>query len=96
LVDIPLTGKFYSDFEALGRAEFDINPGDCDDYAFGLERFRDMFVEVRRQLHLAYQRKQRSYNLRKREFSFQVGDLGWRKNVLFCNKLNLLKNLIYI
>lgn len=84
----PLTGKFYSDCEVLSRAEFEINPGDRNDYAFELEHFRDVFLEVKKQLHLAYQRNQRSYNLRKREFSFRVGDLVCRKKYVLSNAPN--------
>ena len=82
----PISGKFYGRIEADGDME--IMPGDRDTYAANLKELSPIFMEIRKKLHAAYERNARQYNLRKREASFNEGDLVWRRNKVLSDAAN--------
>lgn len=84
----PLTGKFYSDSERLIDGKLELAPGDRNLYSSNLGNLVDVFKKVKNCLHSAYERNSRTYNLRKREFVFSVGDYVWRKNYVLSNAAN--------
>lgn len=56
-----------------------------------IEKFSDLptiFGKVTSSLHKAYERNAKTYNLRKREMRFSVGDLVWRRNKVLSNAAN--------
>ncbi|XP_030767447.1 uncharacterized protein LOC115891183 [Sitophilus oryzae] len=71
-------GQFYR--SEVPHEDLEIVPGDCNSYAANLQNFKDIFIQVRSNLHLAHERNSRSYNLRKRDVSFNVGDHVWHRN----------------
>ena len=75
---VPLFGDYYSNPPVSEKAE--IIPGSREDYAEGLADLGKIFSDVRKRLHQAYERNAKSYNLRKRDLSFKVGDKVWRPN----------------
>jgi hypothetical protein len=75
---VPLFGDYYSNPPLDEKAE--IIPGSREAYAEGLADLGNIFSDVRKRLHQAYERNAKSYNLRKRDLSFKVGDKVWRPN----------------
>lgn len=75
---VPLSGKYYG--QVTSTADIELLPGDRNTYAEGLKALTQIFAEVRNKIHLAHQRNAAAYNLRKRDFSFEVGDKVWRRN----------------
>lgn len=43
-------------------------------------------------IHSAHERNSRAYNLRRRDFSFHVGDYIWRKNYVLSSAANQLSS----
>lgn len=84
----PLSGKYYEDSQEVINRDIEINPGNRDSYASNVSNLKDVFVDIRNRLDLAYQRNSRAYNLRKRDFSFNVGDYVWRKNHILSSAPN--------
>lgn len=80
---VPISGEYY-DF-SINDQSVEILPGDRNTYAENLTEFRKLFVEIRNKLHSAYERNLKSYNLRKRDVSFNVGDKVWRVNKVLSN-----------
>jgi len=69
---------------AVSREDFELGETEeCPDRTTTHEertrRFRDMFEKCQRNLRSANERQARYYNLRRRDASFQVGQLVWRK-----------------
>lgn len=75
---IPLSGKYYG--QITSTADIELLPGERDTYVEGLTSLSQIFAEVRNKIHSAYQRNAATYNLRKRDFSFEAGDKVWRRN----------------
>lgn len=82
----PISGKFYGRLDV--NADIEVTPGNRDTYAANLKELEPIFVEVRKKLHAAYERNARQYNLRKRDVSFNVGDLVWRRNKVLSDAAN--------
>ena len=80
---IPISGNYYG--QVKFSEDFEIMPGDRNSYASELKNLYSVFSEVRKKLHAAYERNSKSYNLRRRDLSFQVGDLVWRRNKVLSN-----------
>lgn len=72
---VPPTGDYY------GIKNFvELQPGDSKSYAENLGNLRDIYEEIQGKLNTAYQRNAHSYNLRRREVEFFVGDKVWKSN----------------
>lgn len=84
---VPLSGDYYGVNPSI-TDDVEILPGDRNSYAAELEGLRDIFSDVRHNLHKAYLRNTQTYNLRKREVSFSVGDKVWRRNKVLSNAAN--------
>lgn len=67
----------------ISNTDVEITPGDRSTYAADLQSLSDVFRTVRNILHQGYERNQKTYNLRKRDIQFYVGDRVWRKNSYF-------------
>lgn len=75
---LPISGKYYGSIPK--EQDFEITPGNRDNYAADLKDLNLVFQEVRGKLHSAYERNSKYYNLRRRNISFNKGDLVWRHN----------------
>lgn len=75
---VPLSGKFYGSVPST--VDLEITPGDRNHYASELNHLTDVFEDVRRRLHVSYKRNANTYNLRKKEISFNIGEKVWRRN----------------
>lgn len=75
---IPASGKFYGDI--LNTKNLELAPGNRDKYVESISGLKDVYVQVKTKLHNAYLRNSKSYNLRKRDIVFNVGDWVWRRN----------------
>lgn len=80
---IPISGRYYGDIKSTEGIE--ISAGDRDSYINDVKGLTDIFAEVRKRLHAAYQRNANSYNLRKRDAVFEEGDRVWRRNKVLSN-----------
>lgn len=85
---VPLSGEYYKDLNLDVTVDSEILPGNRKDYVENLKGLRDIFVEVRKKIHKAYERSSNMYNLRKRDISFQVGDHVWRKNKVLSSAID--------
>lgn len=72
---IPGSGDYYG----LVRFE-DTTLVDCDSYARSLGKLSELYKEVQLALNKAYLKNQRTYDLRKRDVEFFVGDKVWKRN----------------
>lgn len=84
----PLSGRYYRHCLDKDDDDIEIVPGNADTYASELQNLKDIFVEVRKNLHDAYKRYTHSYNLRKRDASFEVGQKVWRRNKVLSSSVN--------
>lgn len=75
---VPLAGRYYGDVQST--ADLEITPGDRSSYAADLVKLSSVFDNVRTKLHSAYKKNAKSYNLRKRDITFKVGDKVWKRN----------------
>lgn len=82
----PISGRFYGTLE--NNQDVEVMPGDRESYAANLKELTPIFLEVRKKLHDAYERNSRYYNLRKRDVSFNEGDLVWRRNKVLSDAAN--------
>uniref|UniRef100_A0A6P7H788 Uncharacterized protein LOC114347054 n=1 Tax=Diabrotica virgifera virgifera TaxID=50390 RepID=A0A6P7H788_DIAVI len=57
-------------------------------YASEVKGLSQVFEKVRANLRKGYERNTRSYNLRRREVQFQVGDKVWKRNKVLSNAAN--------
>jgi len=80
---IPLSGQLYANDAFDGDSNF--IPGNRDSYVTNIKGMKDVFEDVQRKLHNAYVRYSKSYNLRRRDVSFRVGDRVWRRNKVLSN-----------
>lgn len=60
--------------------DIDIEIDNHENYAEALGHLKDLYNSVQKRLNKAYEKNTRSYNLRKRETEFFVGDKVWKKN----------------
>ena len=82
----PISGRFYGTF--ANNQDVEVMPGDRESYAANLKELTPIFLEVKKKLHDAYERNARYYNLRKRDVSFNEGDLVWRRNKVLSDAAN--------
>lgn len=75
---IPESGDFYGKIKSTDGIE--LCPTNRDEYINNFSNLSEVFTEVKEKLHKAYLRNSKSYNLRKRDFVFNVGDKVWRRN----------------
>ncbi|XP_072393875.1 uncharacterized protein [Diabrotica undecimpunctata] len=78
---VPLSGNYYGQVPN-DPADIEILPGDRNSYASEVKGLTEVFSVVRRNLSRAYERNAKTYNLRKRDVQFNVGDQVWRKNMV--------------
>lgn len=81
-----MSGQFYGS-DSFDR-DTEVRPGDRDSYAVNLGGLKDIFDNVRQKLHSAYIRGAKTYNLRRRDIEFHVGDRVWRRNKVLSNAAN--------
>lgn len=81
---VPLCGSYYG--KIPGDKDFEIMPGDRDQYAVEIDFLSDVFLRVWKNLHQSYQRNASRYNLRRREVTFKTGDKVWCRNFVLSDK----------
>lgn len=75
---VPLSGNYYG--QVTSTTDVELMPGSRDIYVENLTNLNQIFTDVRQKIHTAYKRNASAYNLRKKDFSFEVGDKVWRRN----------------
>lgn len=75
---IPITGSYYGEIKSTDDCE--LLPDDRELLTANLKTLSDIREEIRHRLHNAYLRNVKSYNLRKRDVTFQEGEKVWRRN----------------
>lgn len=83
---VPISGRYYGDVNSTEGIE--ISAGDRDSYAEDIKGLPEIFDEVRKRLHAAYKRNAKSYNLRKRDATFEEGERVWRRNKVLSDATN--------
>lgn len=78
---IPIKGSFYNGLDA----NFEAKCADGTYLADNLQRLPEIFDKAKKYMDNAYQRSFKYYNLRRRDVSFNVGDLVWKKNNVLSN-----------
>jgi hypothetical protein len=74
---VPCTGEFYG---KVAENPETLTTADREDHAKNLEHLKTILQDVTQHLHKAHERNERSYNLRKRDAEFFVGDKVWKRN----------------
>lgn len=75
---VPISGNYYS--KILTPKGIELNPGDRDEYLEDISGLDIIFRDVKSKLSAAHQRYKRSYDLRRKDERFLVGDKVWRRN----------------
>lgn len=75
---VPLSGDYYGEIESTD--DIQLLPEKRDSYAVDIAPLSDIFRNIREKLHKAYNRNARTYNLRRRNYNFEVGMRVWRRN----------------
>jgi septal ring factor EnvC (AmiA/AmiB activator) len=68
---VPCTGEFYG---KVAENPETLTTADREDHAKNLEHLKTILQDVTQHLHKAHERNERSYNLRKRDAEYFVGD----------------------
>ncbi|CAH1383307.1 unnamed protein product, partial [Tenebrio molitor] len=74
---VPCTGEFYG---KVAENPETLTTADRENHAKNLEHLKTILQDVTQHLHKAHERNERSYNLRKRDAEFFVGDKVWKRN----------------
>lgn len=77
----PIRGDFYGKLPD----DFRLFPENRDTYFEDLKKLSEVYENVRTKLNAAYIRNSSTYNLRKRDVVFEVGDRVWRRNKVLSN-----------
>lgn len=75
---IPIQGEYYGRIE--NTQELQLQAKNREHYVHDIQDLSKVYVKVRQHLHAAYKKNANTYNLRKREPNFAVGEKVWRKN----------------
>lgn len=75
---VPISGKYYG--EITSTENVDLLPDDRDKYISKLKGLSEIFVDVKQKLHAAYSKNASTYNLRRKNVEFTVGDKVWKRN----------------
>lgn len=73
---VPVTGDFYR--TDVDENMFSVKENSC--WSQELSNLPQIFVDVKKRLHQAYEVNSKHYNLRKRSVTHCVGDIVWKKN----------------
>ncbi|KAJ8929712.1 hypothetical protein NQ314_017573 [Rhamnusium bicolor] len=74
---VPISGDFYGQVESTEGIQ--LEPGDRNKYADDVSKLSDLYKTVVDRLHDSYKKNQKTYNLRRREIVYAVGDKVWKK-----------------
>lgn len=77
---VPLSGDYYGALSADEGDEIDFTVADRRDYADNLDQLKNVFQEVRRNLHRAHVRQSLRYSTSRKDITYDVGDRVWRRN----------------
>ncbi|KAJ8909441.1 hypothetical protein NQ315_014496 [Exocentrus adspersus] len=75
---VPISGDYYGQVESTDG--YQLAPADREPYVDDISQLPDLYSKVREKLHSAYKRSQKTYNLRRREITYNVGDKVWKRN----------------
>lgn len=75
---VPITGKYYG--QVQDTEDIQLIPAERDQYFTKLKGLSQLFEEVKERLHAAYKRNSTTYNLRRKDLNFKVGEKVWRRN----------------
>jgi hypothetical protein len=84
--NVPISGRYYGDVSSTVDVELDV--GSRETYIKDLKGLFNIFNDIRNKLHKAYLRNAQSYNLRKRDVTFEAGDKVWRRNKVLSDAAN--------
>lgn len=83
---VPITGRYYGNVENTGN--FCLLPRDRADYLENLKPLSEIFEKVKANLSKAYGRSAQTYNLRRRDVSFSIGEKVWKRNRVLSDAAN--------
>lgn len=82
---IPTSGKYYG--EVTSTDDLELSAKDRSEYVENISGLKEVYRDVQEKLHKAYERNARSYNLRRKDVSFEVGDKVWKRNKVLSDAL---------
>lgn len=84
--NIPIDGSYYGAVESTKNIL--LMPGDRKLFSEDLKDMSEIYLTVREKLHRSYERNSKSYNLRRRDVNFNIGDKVWRRNKVPSDAVN--------
>lgn len=75
---VPIDGTYYGKIQNTENMQ--LLPSDRNQYSSKLKGISQVFDEVKERLHNAYKKNSATYNLRRRDVEFKVGEKVWRRN----------------
>lgn len=80
---VPCRGDYYNNLSDPNKQE--LSCADPKQYLQTLDKLRDIYTGVKERLRAAHDKNSKSYNLRKRDTQFFVGDFVWKRNKVLSN-----------
>lgn len=81
---VPISGDFYG--KVVSTEGLELMPDSREDYVKNIKGLKEIYDDICVKLESAYQKNARTYNLRKRDVLFNVGDRVWRRNRVLSDK----------
>lgn len=81
---VPISGDFYG--RVASTENIQLMPDRRDDYVRNIRGLKEIYDDVCVRLESAYRKNARTYNLRKRDVLFNVGDKVWRRNKVLSDR----------
>lgn len=76
--NVPLSGNYYGEISSTEGHE--LLASNRDDFVADIKGISEVYKQVQEQLHKAYERNKKFYDLRKRDVTFCEGERVWRRN----------------
>lgn len=83
---VPLSGKYYGLIEST--QDLELLSRERQSYVSDLKGLSEINLEIEQKLKRAYERSKKSYDLRKRNITFHIGDKVWRRNRVLSDAAN--------
>lgn len=75
---VPIDGTYYGKIQNTSNIQ--LLPSDRRQYSAKLKELSQVFDEVKERLHAAYQKNSATYNLRRKDIEFKIGEKVWKRN----------------
>lgn len=80
---VPISGNYYGKSNCI-----DIVPDSQEFWVKNLTNLKDIYLQVKKSLHLAHIKNAKYYNLRRRDKEFHTGEYVWKKNIVLSDAAN--------